>query len=94
MEENKVMFTLANARANEHNFTPLGGGIHAIATGMHYSPVELSEAMWLDLKNKDTLARQWAPVIEELNKRKNDWEHAAKNSEKIYDFLKRYIYDE
>ena len=94
VEKNTTMFKLANARAIEHNFTHLGSGIHAIATGMHYSPVELSEAMWLDLKNKDMLAREWAPNIENLNQRKNKWEQAAKKSEKIYDFLKRYIYNE
>ena len=40
------------------------------------------------------LAKEWAPLIENLNKRKNKWEHEAKKSEKTYDFLKRYIYDE
>jgi hypothetical protein len=50
--------------------------------------------MWLFLKNKEQLVREWAPCIENLNKRKNQWEHAAKKSENTYDFLKRHIYDE
>ena len=69
VEGNRAANDVARSRTNEHNFTHLGSGIHAIATGMHYSPVELSEAMWLDLKNKDMLAREWAPNIENLNQR-------------------------
>ena len=85
------MWNLAGARAFGHNFRDLGG-IHAIATGMHYSPTELSEIMWVQLKNKDELASEWQYCIELLNKRKNDWDHAAKKSEDTYDFLKRHIY--
>ena len=44
------------------------------------------------LKDKETLAREWAPMIEALNARKNKWEQAAKKSEDTYDFLKRHIY--
>ena len=93
VEENKEMLKLAGAKGFDHKFGNIGG-IHAIAAGMHYSPTELSEEMWEALKDKDMLAREWAPLIENLNQRKNKWENAAKNSEKTYDFLKRYIYDE
>ena len=93
MEENRGMWKLANAKMLQHNFAKQGG-IHAIAAGMHYSPTDLSEIMWQTLKDKEALGREWAPFIKNLNKRKNDWDHAAKNSEETYDFLKRYIYDE
>ena len=75
-----------------HNFTS-HGGIHAIATGMHYSPTELSEVMWLSLKSREMLKREWAPYIEQLNTRKNKWVQKAKKCEDTYDFIKRYIYD-
>jgi tryptophan halogenase len=93
VEGNVDMFSLADARRLIHNFMEVGG-IHAIAAGMHYSPTELSEIMWSSLKKSKMLAREWEPFIENLNKRKNNWEHAAKKAENTYDFLKRYIYEE
>ena len=93
LKENGGMWKLANARAYDHSFEHMGG-THAIATGMHYSPTELSEIMWLQLNDKSELAKEWAQCIENLNKRKNRWEATAKNSETTYDFLTRYIYDE
>ena len=92
-KENRAMFKLANTRFREHNFAAAGGGIHAIATGMHYSPTELSEIMWLNYTNKESLEQEWAPFIGNLNLRKNKWEHAAKKSDNTYDFLKSNIYD-
>ena len=91
-EENRIIFKLADARFHEHNFGCMLGGIHAIATGMHYSPTELSEIMWLSLENKERLVEEWAPFIKNLNERKNKWEQAVKKSEKTYDFLERNIY--
>ena len=92
-EENRIIFKLADARFHEHNFGCMLGGIHAIATGMHYSPTELSEIMWLQLVNKKTLKVEWAQYIENLNRRKDNWKYAAKKFEKTYDFLKSNIYD-
>ena len=40
---------------------------------------------------KETLKREWAPWIANLNKRKNRWKLEAEKSEKTYDFLKRNI---
>ena len=92
-EENRIILKLADARFREHNFHCMLGGIHAIATGMHYSPTELSEIMWLQLVNKKTLKRDWAQCIENLNRRKDNWKYAAKKSDNTYDFLKSNIYD-
>ena len=88
-----TMMSLANARQTYHNFEDQAG-IHSIATGMHYSPTELSEEIWCQFKDKNILAKDWAPYIKSLNERKNKWEDAAKKSEKTYDFLKHYIYNE
>ena len=92
-EENRAMFRLADARYYIYNFGGNLGGIHAIATGMHLSPTELSEIMWLNYTNKESLEKEWAPFIGNLNLRKNKWEHAAKKSDNTYDFLKSNIYD-
>jgi len=92
-EENRAMLRLAEARFHDHNFGGNLGGIHAIATGMHLSPMELSEIAWLGFEDKDRLKREWKNCIETLNKRKKNWEKSCKNSEKTYDFLKRYIYE-
>jgi len=86
------MHRLAYHKIFDHRFEPLGG-IHTIAAGMHYSPLELSEMMWLDLKSKEELGREYKPYIEGLDRRKNRWKLEAEKSEKTYDFLKRYIYD-
>ena len=92
VEGNRSMVALANAKMLQHSFLPLGGGIHAIASGMHCSPTELTEEMWFFLKDKEQLIKEWTPYIENLNKRKNKWEREAKKAEDTYDFLKRYIY--
>jgi len=94
VKENRHMVKLASNRFHAHNFTMAENGIHAIATGMHYSPTELSEIMWLEWKDKEMLGREWAPYIETLNKNKNKWEQGTKKYEKTYDFLQRNIYDE
>jgi len=60
---------------------------------MHYSPTELTEEMWVFLRDKESLVREWTPYIKNLNERKNKWEDAAKKSEKTYDFLNRHIYN-
>tara|TARA_B100000953_G_scaffold54546_1_gene42470 strand:+ start:1819 stop:3390 length:1572 start_codon:yes stop_codon:yes gene_type:complete len=92
-EENKAMMVLANARTHQHNFRHLDG-IHNIATGMHYSPTELSEEMWFTGKSKEELVREWTPHIVKLNNRKHDWDSKAEKSKNTYDFLKHYIYDD
>jgi hypothetical protein len=92
-EGNRVMLRLAKARFHDHNFGDIGGGIHAIAAGMHYSPTELSEMMWLIGMDKESLKKQWIPCIQNMNTRKNNWEHAAKKSDNTYDFLKSNIHD-
>jgi len=92
VEKNEGMILLAKSRLLKHNFTGYSG-IHAIATGMHLSPTELSEIMWGTIVHKEQLAEEWAPFIKNLNERKNKWEQAVKNSEKTYDFLERNIYD-
>jgi len=93
VKENKAMISIANAKMLDHYFGEIGG-IHAIATGMHFSPTELSEIVWISMVQKEHLERAWAPFIEILNKRKNKWKQLAKKSEKTYDFLKREIYNE
>ena len=90
-EGNRAMYSLVDARRNQHNFAGMGG-IHCIAAGMHYSPDELSEQMWVFLNDKEELAQKWAPIIANINERKNRWKREADNAETTYDFLKRYIY--
>lgn len=85
-KENRAMLRLAHKRFREHNFTDIGGGLHAIAAGMHYSPTDLTEMMWGG-HDKEMLRREWAPIIDTLNKNKNKWEHVVKKYEKTYDFL-------
>jgi len=82
---------LAAAKLHEHSFRQTGG-IHCIATGMHCSPTEMTEAQWQFLTNETLLAKQWEPFIAKMNKRKGIWKHAADQAENTYDFLKRYIY--
>jgi len=92
-EENRAMLRLANARFRDHNFSEsYMGGIHVIATGMHYSPTELSEVMWASYTDKESLIQQWMPAIEKLNKRKNNWKKITKTNKKTFDFLKQNIY--
>ena len=91
-DKNRYFIRLAEARTVTHDFNNIGG-IHLIATGMHYSPTELTEEMWSSTLTRDQLVEGWAPRIDNLNQRKRRWSQAAKESENTYDFLKRNIYD-
>ena len=88
-----AFFKLLNSRVLGHNFNDYPA-IAAIATGMHYSPTELSEEMWSFFKTEDMLVREWEQQIANLNERRNRWKLEAEKSENTYDFLKRYIYKE
>ena len=91
-KENSAMIRLANARIYEHNFVGLGG-LHAIATGMHLPPTDLSEIVWRSQMNKESIRSQWAPNIQDLNRKKNKWKNDVTKFQKTYNFLKRNIYD-
>ena len=91
-EENKYMVKLANARLWEHSFHE-EGGIHAIATGMHYSPTDISEIMWLEGINEETIIEEWTQSFNDLERKKGVWEYFATSCETSYEFLKNNIYN-
>ena len=97
--ENTAAIRLARIRITEYgspNFPSHRGigGIHNIAAGMHHSPTELCEVMWHTGKTKEELAERWFPYIENLNRKKNNWEQSVNNFENTHDFLKHNIYFE
>jgi hypothetical protein len=93
-EGHPFMSRIAEQRGLGNNRGYFGrlGGIHTIATGMHYSPVTLHEVMWGLDQSKESFEREWEPYIEKLNTKRNKWNHAVKNYENTYDFLQRNIY--
>ena len=69
------------------------GGLHAIATGMHWSPTELNNVLWVNEGfTKKDYEKIWSPYIEKLDNRKKQWSEKYKNSKTLYRYLKEEIY--
>ena len=85
-------FRLADARYIQHNYENQLGGLHCIATGMHLSPIEMSELTWLSYEKKEFYEKEWKNAIELLDDRKKKWEASCRNSKKTINFLKEKIY--
>ena len=75
------------------HYDGVNGGLHAIATGMHWSPTELNNILWTNEgKDKKYFEELWSPYIEKLNNRKKEWSEKYKNSKSLYKYLKEKIY--
>lgn len=85
-------FRLADARYIHHNYENQLGGLHCIATGMHLSPMEMSELTWLSYENVDYFEKEWKTAITFLDDRKKKWEMNCRNSKKTINFLKEKVY--
>ena len=71
------------------------GGIHLIAAGMHWSPTEMNNILWLNEDfDEETYKNLWTPYIDRLDERKKMWSEKYKNSPTLYNYLKEKIYNE
>ena len=70
------------------------GGLHAIATGLHYSPTELDYILYVHQKTKEQFFEEVKPFIEKMNKRRDMWKDSVKDFPILYDFLLNNIYHE
>lgn len=75
------------------HFDGVNGGLHAIATGMHWSPTELNNILWTNEGyTKKDYEEIWSPFIKKLDDRKKQWSEKYKNSKTLYKYLKSKIY--
>ena len=93
-EEWPTMYGLAHARLK----LPYGqetreGGTHYLAAGMHYSPIDMTDAIFSTHTTEENIKHEWMPYVENLTIRSKRWEETAKNEQSIYDFLKQNIYN-
>ena len=79
-----------------HNFCyNEDAGLHCIAAGMHWSPTELTTAMYINnIQNYSEFKKAWEPYIQQLNERKKNWNISIKNELSLFEFLKNNIYNE
>ena len=69
------------------------GGLHCIAAGMDWSPTDLISIKYSTLKSINSLKQEWKPIIDNLNKRKKQWEFIVKDKPSLFEFLKNNIYN-
>jgi tryptophan halogenase len=79
-------------RGFNYSFPNDGGGLHCIAAGMHWGPIDVPSL----IKDMDggvgTHKKIWQKITDRLDKRKHDWKRAIKDAPIMYDFLKENYY--
>ena len=60
---------------------------------MHYSPTDISEIMWLEGINEETIIEEWTQSFNDLERKKAVWGYFATSCETSYEFLKNNIYN-
>ena len=85
---------LAFDNKHDDNHFSATGGLHAIATGLHYSPTELDYILYIQQKTKEQFFEEVKPFIEKMNKRRDMWKDSVKDFPILYDFLLNNIYHE
>ena len=65
------------------------GGLHCIATGMHWFPTDFPTIQALNCnRDMEYWKSEWGVVINSMNKRKQEWYDVVKKVPKLSDFLK------
>ena len=85
-------FLTAAYHKNENYQFMADQGLHCIATGMDWFPTDLISMKFHTYKSIEDLKNEWKPYINNLNKRKNEWNLIVKNKTNLYEFLKENIY--
>ena len=75
-------------KMRDYYFSPIGG-LHCIATGMHWFPTDFPTIQTLNC-NRDVeyWKSEWEIGINIMNKRKQEWYDVVKKAPKLLDFLK------
>jgi len=78
---------------NRVNVWPQNQGISCIAAGMNWAPTDRHAVLYENnTGDLDTFIKLWKPYVEQLDKRKKDWDKKAKDYESYYDFIKNRFY--
>ena len=75
-------------KMQDYHFDPKGG-LHCIATGMHWFPTDFPSIQALNCnRDMEYWKSDWGVAINSMNKRKQEWYDVVKKVPKLSDFLK------
>ena len=75
-------------KMRDYHFEPVGG-LHCIATGMHWFPTDFPTIQATTyISDIEYWKSEWGGTINSMNQRKDQWEDIAKAAPKLLDFLK------
>ena len=87
-------FQLAFKNKMEENYWHPIGGIPCIATGMNWFPTSFEEIKYGEAtSNIESYKKEWKNVVENLEKRKIEFEKLASFCPTLYDYLEKNIYN-
>ena len=69
-------------------------GLHCIAAGMNWPPTDFETVQYYNQMNEKQYKKQWQPIVERLDMRKQDWKNFIKHWDNLYNFLKKNIYND
>ena len=86
-------FTQAVYERGVYNKFDLRGGLHCIAAGMHWGPIDIPTLMKVDAQADISIwKKRWKPPADHLDQRKNAWKRSVKSAPNMHDFLKKKYY--
>ena len=69
------------------------GGLHCIAAGMHWGPLDIPSLIVGDVQPDMSIWKnRWTPLVTHLDEKKNHWKDVVKDAPIMYDFLKENFY--
>ena len=90
---NEIGFYQA-ASLREFDYHFLGDGMDCIAYGMEWYPTEATNIKYQVGLNDEEFKNRFGNQVDELNKRKDDWDMAVKNKTSFYDYHKQNFYND
>jgi len=91
----KTGFTTAILQRTYDYYFPHNEGLHCIAAGMNYSPIDEDFTDYYNSHfSKSERVKNENIFIERMNKRSEQWQKIVKDKPSLYEFLKGYIYNE
>ena len=86
-------FLNASIRKDSVNFFNEKGGFHCIAAGMHWGPTDLANIFYENTNSDINFwKKEWQPLIDNLNNKRDKWSSIVKNKTDLYTFLKNNYY--
>ena len=82
----------ADSRDWARNFPD--GGLHCIAFGMEWYPLDAPTIKWLDGFDNEQFKKMYSASVNSLNNRKNQWDLIVQDKPSFYDYHKQKFYND